>query len=460
MEKLKVLILGDGLLGSELIKQSGWDYISRKKDRFDISDTNSWNFSEYNIVVNCIANTDTYSVNRDDHWSVNYKFVYNLINYCNINDIKLVHISTDYVYSGSVDNASESDVPVHCENWYGYTKLLGDGLVQLLSNNYLLCRCTHKPNPFPYDSAWVDQVGNFDYVDVISKSIIDSINLGLSGVYNIGTKLKSMHDLALKTKPLVESSFAPNKVPKNLSMDLSKWESNFEKEVFFSIAIPAYGYGGKGREFLEYNFFILESQIFKDFEVVVSDHSTDDTIKSLCDDWSSRLNIKYFRNEVGRGVISPNLNVAISNCKGKWVKILFQDDYLYGSESLQQTYQFIINNSDCRWLATKFCHTNDGVNTYRELYPTWKNDIVYGENAVGCPSVITIKNENILLFNEDLNWLMDCEYYKRMFDLYGQPLILDEVTVVNRTNDGDRLTNRISNESKMIEIKKMREIYG
>ena len=27
------LILGDGLLGSELVKQTNWDYISRKKDK-------------------------------------------------------------------------------------------------------------------------------------------------------------------------------------------------------------------------------------------------------------------------------------------------------------------------------------------------------------------------------------------------------------------------------------------
>ena len=27
---MKVLVLGDGLLGSEIVKQSGWSYISRK----------------------------------------------------------------------------------------------------------------------------------------------------------------------------------------------------------------------------------------------------------------------------------------------------------------------------------------------------------------------------------------------------------------------------------------------
>ena len=31
------IILGDGLLGSELSKQSGWYYISRKSSGFDFS---------------------------------------------------------------------------------------------------------------------------------------------------------------------------------------------------------------------------------------------------------------------------------------------------------------------------------------------------------------------------------------------------------------------------------------
>ena len=31
------LILGYGLLGSELYKQTGWDYISRKKDGIDFT---------------------------------------------------------------------------------------------------------------------------------------------------------------------------------------------------------------------------------------------------------------------------------------------------------------------------------------------------------------------------------------------------------------------------------------
>jgi hypothetical protein len=38
---------------------------------------------------------------------------------------------------------------------------------------------------------------------------------------------------------------------------------------------------GKGKDFLEKNLTILKEQTFEDFEVVISDHSTDDTIKDL-----------------------------------------------------------------------------------------------------------------------------------------------------------------------------------
>ena len=249
MVKNRVLVLGDGLLAKEIIKQSSWNYISRKKDNFDISDIESYYnlflniyhgvivSNKYDVILNCIANTDTYSNDKSKHWDVNYKFTSDLIEFCNKFNIKLVHISTDYVYSGSVDNATENDVPVHCGNWYGYTKLLSDGLVQLQSKDYLLIRCTHKPNPFPYDSAWDDQFGNFDYVDCISEKIIKSIKLGLNGVYNIGTELKSMYELASKTRNDVKPMKSPDSTPKNVSMSIDKLNRELNDKPFFSIAI-------------------------------------------------------------------------------------------------------------------------------------------------------------------------------------------------------------------------------
>lgn len=219
MDQLKVLVLGDGLLGSEIVKQTNWDYISRKKG-FNINNLNAID-NNYNVILNCIAHTDTYSQEKDKHWEINCVFLKNLIDYCNQKNIKLIHISTDYVYTNSIENASEEDVPVHCNNWYGYTKLLGDGLVQLLCNNYLLIRCTHKPTPFPYEKAWVNQIGNFDYVNVISDLIIKSINKNLNGIYNIGTEKKTIFELGTKTREVIPT-YAPDYVPKDTTMSINK----------------------------------------------------------------------------------------------------------------------------------------------------------------------------------------------------------------------------------------------
>lgn len=233
MEKLKVLILGDGLLGTEIRNQTGWDVISRKKNNIDVLNFDNWSnmLIGYDIILNCIANTDTYSDESQLHWDVNYKFVYELIEYCNKNSKKLIHISTDYLYTNSENNASENDIPVHNKTWYGYTKLLSDGLVQLICKNYLICRCTHKPKPFPFDGAWIDQIGNFDYVDVISELIIKLINLNSKGLYNVGTKTKTMFELASETKN-VTKIFSPLHIPKNTSMSLNKLNSTIKNDKY------------------------------------------------------------------------------------------------------------------------------------------------------------------------------------------------------------------------------------
>ena len=233
MKKNKVLVIGYGLLGKELVKQAGWDYISRKKDGFDITDQTTFHLMTeifdgvaqrmpYDIIINCIANTDTYNEDKQAHWDVNYKGVADLVDFCNRWKVKLVHISTDYVYSNSKSNASENSVPIHCDNWYGYTKLLSDGYVQLKGDKHLIIRCTHKPTPFAYDKAWVDQIGNFDYVDNIANIIIQLINKDCDGVFNVGTDIKSMYNLATTTNSQVTPALTLDYVPTNVSMDITK----------------------------------------------------------------------------------------------------------------------------------------------------------------------------------------------------------------------------------------------
>ena len=225
----KVLILGDGLLGKEMIKQSGWEYLSHSQDKIDVvTDFDRLcvllENLEPDVIVNCIGYTNTYSKERDLHWKVNYEFVVNLANFCDNNFIKLVHVSTDYIYANCEAGSAkkEDDLPVHQNTWYAYTKLISDAYVQLI-DDYLLVRCSFKPKPFPYEKAYGNIKGNFDYVDVIAGQIIDLINEGRSGVWNIGTKYKSIYDLAKQTVPEI-GDWYNDKLP-TIEMDLSKFNN-------------------------------------------------------------------------------------------------------------------------------------------------------------------------------------------------------------------------------------------
>jgi dTDP-4-dehydrorhamnose reductase len=238
----RVVILGDGLLGSTLYQLTGWDQISRKKDGFDITKPDKFfgyffdifdgmaATPKYDTIVNCIANTKTYSKDKEEHWDVNYKGVVDLTDFCKKWKIKLVHISTDYIYTNSKKNVSENDIPIHGENWYTYTKLLGDAYVQLKSENNLICRGTHKPKPFAFVQAWEDQFGNFDYVNKISEIIIKLVEKKAKGVFNVGTEVKSMYELAIRTAPNCLAWPTPSHVPKDLTMDLTKLKDFLKNE--------------------------------------------------------------------------------------------------------------------------------------------------------------------------------------------------------------------------------------
>ena len=93
--QLKVLILGDGLLGSEIGKQTEWDYISRKKDGIDVLDFNTLipYMDNFDTILNCIAFTKTYSEDKKSSWLINYKFVDELVEYCNKTNKKLFELA-------------------------------------------------------------------------------------------------------------------------------------------------------------------------------------------------------------------------------------------------------------------------------------------------------------------------------------------------------------------------------
>ena len=203
---MKVVVIGNGLLGKEIVRLSNWDCVSRSTHDFDFADVTTvyQHIKDYDIIINCIAHTDTYSNDKNLHWAINYKAVSRLTDWCSENGKKLVHISTDYVYANSTGLPTENDVPIHANNWYSYTKLLADGYIELKSNNYLLIRCGHKEFPFKYTGAWSDVKGNFDYVQRIADGIIRLVASQREGIYNVGSSdSHTMHDLAKESFPEV-----------------------------------------------------------------------------------------------------------------------------------------------------------------------------------------------------------------------------------------------------------------
>jgi len=225
------IILGDGLLGSSVIGLSGWNYASRRDHGFDINRTSTWGAcipKGTQTIINLIANTDTYSEKIDDLFQTNYRAVIDLVDYCNSKDIKLVHFSTDYVYENSRSNAKET-FKASPGNAYAMSKLLADEYIIKHSKNYLILRGAQKVDPFPYDKAFTNVIGNFDNPDVIADLLIKMVKLGANGLYNIGTPTKSVYDLASICKPDVKKAVAPDHFPNDVTMDLTKMNNKLKE---------------------------------------------------------------------------------------------------------------------------------------------------------------------------------------------------------------------------------------
>jgi hypothetical protein len=221
------VVLGDGLLGSAVIGQTGWHYISRKNDDLDIRRPSTWMGlipKDTTEIINLIANTNTYSDDVRLMYDVNYSAVVELVRFCNKRNIKLVHYSTDYVYENSTSNATERTKEKPTSH-YATSKWLADKYIMQHCNDFLICRGSQKPDPFPYDVGFTDLMGNFDYPDVIAEIFIKMVKSGAKGLYNIGTETKSIYDLALQTQPDVKPGLTPSHMPKDVTMNLTKMKT-------------------------------------------------------------------------------------------------------------------------------------------------------------------------------------------------------------------------------------------
>ena len=143
MEKKRVLIIGaTGMLGhmvyrylDALNKYDLFNSVYRKplnekslicnvKNQEDVE--NLFQKSQPNIVINCVGALVQES-NNDPTSAIylNALFPHVLKNLCNVNDAKLIHVSTDCVFSGKKGEYSEDDFR-DADDVYGRSKALGE----------------------------------------------------------------------------------------------------------------------------------------------------------------------------------------------------------------------------------------------------------------------------------------------------------------------------------------------
>ena len=77
-----------------------------------------------------------------------------------------------------------------------------------------------------------------------------------------------------------------------------------------------------------------------------------------------------------------------------------------------------------KWLLYGSGQTHDGRSLIKTMVPRIHPQIRFGKNTVSSPSVLAIERELGMMFDEDLVWLMDVEFYHRIAITLGAPCIL------------------------------------
>jgi glycosyltransferase involved in cell wall biosynthesis len=195
-----------------------------------------------------------------------------------------------------------------------------------------------------------------------------------------------------------------------------------------SIAIPTFEANGNGWLYLSELLNTISKQTFKDYEVVISDQSSDDKVKQLCNFYSNIMNLNYFDStHINKGN-ATNTNYAISKCKSDKIKIIFQDDIFVDDKAMEYFNECFENNSQWIVCGSFYCKNLNFIDN--PMVPKYHDDIWMGNNTISSPSVLAFKGKHYL--DENLTLLVDCDLYKRLYDIYGMPTIIENPLVCNR----------------------------
>ena len=166
---VNILVTGaNGQLGSEIkriaSKSNHYNYTFVDVEEMDLaSDEEIFRFfdgKEFAFMINCAAYTAVDRAEEDSGlaYRINADAVKTLVSICRDRKIRLIHVSTDYVFDGSGNKPIHEDTAVNPLSVYGKSKLEGEKHV-----------LTTLPDAYLIRTAWVYSSYGKNFVKTISR---------------------------------------------------------------------------------------------------------------------------------------------------------------------------------------------------------------------------------------------------------------------------------------------------
>ena len=239
MQPKTILITGGaGRFAQELSKQNTIHALrTPSKSHFDITkyqEIDDWlSFDPPDIVIHAAALTRPMVKHIEDpQTSIHTNIVGTgyVCMACMKHNIKMIYISTDYVYPGTDGNYKEED-PVLPINEYAVSKMGGECAVQLYDNSLIL-RISMTERPFTHPKALVDSKKNLLYIDEAASICLKLLDE--TGIINVGGPKTTPFDFARAEKPDIEKIYMKDisdvKMAKDSSMNLGKLKRALNNE--------------------------------------------------------------------------------------------------------------------------------------------------------------------------------------------------------------------------------------
>ncbi len=258
---MNVLLIGSkGQLASELIRTRPGDGVVLKAMGFpdiDITDRVSIDLAFDNylpaVVINAAAYTNVDGAEKDQAgaYNVNYKGVENLAQKCMEQQSRLVHISTDFVFSGMHPRPYKPGDTAGPLSVYGKSKLEGENAAaKIMNQDALIIRTAWLYSSFGNNfvktmlklmaekenlSIVDDQVGTPTWANGLAETVWNAVQHNLTGVYHwTDSGVASWYDFAVAIQ---EEALAAGILLKNIPLQPIPSEEypTPAKRPFFSV---------------------------------------------------------------------------------------------------------------------------------------------------------------------------------------------------------------------------------